>query len=267
MQMTSTKRFDDSAAAYETGRGARHPLREIDGMSRTSRYALDERICTEGRNCEYWHRVVAGAARRLILRSDGVRQTIDLLAPGDYFGFFVPDDRGFVVEAAADDTIVSLYPRWCVEFLAEVDPATRQALRDLEIEAISRTRLHFFLGRRMTAAAKVSSILIDLESRSRCEYSGWFELPISLAEIADYLDLSPATVNWFLALLAGRGIIARVGDRRIRILDRDALRDSEIVLTAAERSRWLPASEEPGVRRDRQILLDQAGEATSGYVF
>jgi CRP/FNR family nitrogen fixation transcriptional regulator len=265
MQMTiRSKRLGDGAQLYEAWRGERHPLREIDGLAQSRRYELGDWICSEGRGCEYWYRVVKGAARRIAQRADGGRQTIDILAPGDYFGFFVPDDRGFVIEAAADDTIVSLYPRWCVDFLVEVDAATRQALGDLELDAISRTRVHLFFGRRMTPAAKVSSFLLDMENRVSCDDAGWFELPISLAEIADYLVLSQGTVSWLLMLLAGQRIIARAGDRRLRILDRSALEDKEIVL-AAERPRWPIASYagDHGARRAvREDPLDEIDEAS-----
>jgi CRP/FNR family nitrogen fixation transcriptional regulator len=265
MQMTiRTKRLDDRAARYEARRGARHPLREIDGLAQSRRYELGERICSEGRGCEYWYRVGAGAARRLTQRADGGRQTVDILAPGDYFGFFLPDDQGFVIEAAADDTIVSFYPRWCVDFLAEVDVATRQALRDLEFDAISRTRVHLFFGRRMTPAAKVSSFLLDMENRAPSDDSGWFELPISLLEIADYLELSPGTVSWFLMLLAGQRIIARAGDRRLRIHDRASLEDEEIVL-AAKRPTWplrpLRSGQRRGWQAACQAPLDEIGDA------
>jgi CRP/FNR family nitrogen fixation transcriptional regulator len=266
MQMTiRAKRLDDRAAPYELSADARHPLHEIDGLAQFYHYDLNEPICREGRRCEYWYRVVAGAARRIVRQPCGVRQTIDILAPGDYFGFFVPD-AGFAIEAAADGTIISLYPRWCVDFLADVDAATRQALRDLEIAAISRIRVHLFLGRRMTAAAKISSFLLDMADRLSRDDSGWFDLPLSLAEIADYLELSSGAASWFLMLLAGQRIIARAGDRRIRILDRGALADNEIVLGAAERSTWPLAALEPGPGSERQAPrqspLDEVGVAT-----
>jgi len=200
-----------------------HPLRDLDGLAQAIRYDLDQRICDEARPSECWYRIIRGAARRRLIRADGSCRTIDILVPGDYCGFFSPEDENLIIEAAAEDTVLSLYPRWCVEFLAEVDSDARRALRELELEAISRARLHLFSGLRMTATAKVNSFLIQMSDRLSHVGPGWFDLPTSLDEIADYLELSAQTVECYLTLLEQRRVIASSGARRIRILDRGAL--------------------------------------------
>ena len=44
-------------------------------------------IYEEGDPAECWYRVVSGMARRFNVRADGRRQIVDLLLPGDVFGF------------------------------------------------------------------------------------------------------------------------------------------------------------------------------------
>src|SRR5271156_1579985 len=200
-----------------------HPLRDLDGLAQAIRYDLDQRICDEARPSECWYRIIRGAARRRLIRADGSRRTIDILVPGDYCGFFSPEDENLIIEAAAEDTVLSLYPRWCVEFLAEVDSDARRALRELELEAISRARLHLFSRLRMNAAARVNSFLLQMSDRLSHVGPGWFELPTSLDEIANYLELPIGTIESYLTLLEERRAIASSGAKRIRILDRGAL--------------------------------------------
>lgn len=224
--------------SHEAAIARSHPLRDLDSLAQAVRYDLDQHICDEARPSDCWYRIVSGAARRRLVRADGSHRTIDILAPGDYFGFFAPDDQNLLIEAAAEDTIVSLYPRWCVEFLAEVDPDARRALFELELEAIARARVHLFFGRRMTAAAKVNSFLLQMSDRLPYAGPGWFELPTSLDEIADYLELCAGTVEFYLTLLEERKAIARSGAKRIRILDRGALAVGEGIRSSAERPIW-----------------------------
>jgi CRP/FNR family transcriptional regulator, nitrogen fixation regulation protein len=215
--------FPSDDGRHEAAIRLSHPLRDLDGLAHDFRHDLDQRICDESRPSDCWYRIVCGAARRRLIRADGSRRTIDILVPGDYCGFFSSQDENLIIEAAVEDTIVSVYPRWGVEFLAEVDSDARRALRELELEAISRARFHLFSRLRMNAAAKVNSFLVQMSDRLSHVGPGWFELPTSLDEIADYLELPIGTIECYLTLLEERGAIASSGAMRIRILDRGAL--------------------------------------------
>jgi CRP-like cAMP-binding protein len=200
-----------------------HPLRDLDNMASVARYERGQAICLEARSCEHWHRLVTGAAVRRIRRADGSFATVDIIVPGDYFGFPVADDEGMTVRAAARNTTVATYPRWCVEFLAEVDPAVRVRLRRLELDVVARTRVHFLCRRRMESAGRLNALLLELDARlARGDGSG-FDLPLPLEEIADYLDLSVSTVERHLASSREHGAIDRLGGTRIRVLDRTKL--------------------------------------------
>ena len=46
-----------------------------------------QEICGQGQPAEYWYRVTSGTARRCVAHPDGRRQIVELLLPGDFFGF------------------------------------------------------------------------------------------------------------------------------------------------------------------------------------
>jgi CRP/FNR family nitrogen fixation transcriptional regulator len=97
---------------------------------------------------EYWYRVASGTARRCVAQPDGRRQIVELLLPGDFFGFTALNEYDSTVEAVADDTIVASYPRRRVEMLAEADPQLSREIRQVAFEALSRLQAQLMiLGR------------------------------------------------------------------------------------------------------------------------
>jgi CRP/FNR family nitrogen fixation transcriptional regulator len=191
----------------------RHPLCELDSLARVVCYDVDEPICNESRCFEYWYRITSGAARRCVSG-----QTIDIILPGDYFGFCVDTHQDLMVEAAAEDTVVLLYPRWCVAFLDEIDPTGRQALADLELDAVAQMQVHLSLGPlMMTTAVRINSFLLDMSRRVSADDAFVFEL--STAEIANYPEITAEQLERHLTLLREQGAIAQLNARSVCILD------------------------------------------------
>src|SRR3982074_1825366 len=69
---------------------SRTSLREIgDGLAVPMRCRRGQEIYCQDGAAANWYRLVSGAARRFSVRMDGRRQIVDLLVPGDTFGFGV----------------------------------------------------------------------------------------------------------------------------------------------------------------------------------
>src|SRR3979409_2747234 len=84
-----------------------------------------QEICGQGQPAEYWYRVISGTVRRCVAHPDGRRQIVELLLPGDFFGFTALNEYDSTVEAVAEDTIVASYPRRRVEMVAGGGPPRR----------------------------------------------------------------------------------------------------------------------------------------------
>jgi CRP/FNR family nitrogen fixation transcriptional regulator len=69
----------------------------------------------------------------------------------------------------------------------------------------------------------VGAFLLHLTRRLASQPTDRVTLPISRYDIADYLALSVETVSRALTGLKRSGVIALVGPRRLRILDRGAI--------------------------------------------
>ena len=62
-------------------------LQSLDALAVNIRCSRGQEICSPSRPADYWYRVVSDSARRCVIRPDGRRQIVDLLLPGDFFGF------------------------------------------------------------------------------------------------------------------------------------------------------------------------------------
>jgi CRP/FNR family transcriptional regulator, nitrogen fixation regulation protein len=201
----------------------RHPLEALDSLAVSSRYSRGQEICSPTRPADAWFRVISGAARRCVVRADGRRQIVDLLLPGDFFGFTTHDEYDFAVEAVVEGTHVVRYPRRRVEMLADSDPRMARELREVAFETLGRLQAQLLIIGRVTALEKVGSFLLEMESRLSDGAAHRMVLPMSRYDIADYLAVSVETVSRSLTDLKHRGMITLAGTRQVKIVNHEAL--------------------------------------------
>jgi CRP-like cAMP-binding protein len=218
----------------------------LEALALVSRYQRDEEIYPQDGSVECWCRVISGAARRFALRADGRRQTVDLLLPGDFFGFGMHGTHAFTAEAIAADTTIERYPVSRIERLAAGDPRAARELSGIISGGMSRLHSLVRILGRTTAEQKVGSFLLYMQERVGSGVADRLALPVSRYDIADYLALSVETVSRSLTGLKDRGVIALSGPREIRIIDRDALADEteirEVLNWPAEVKRRAPSA-------------------------
>jgi CRP-like cAMP-binding protein len=183
-------------------------------------------ICGQGQAADSWYRLVSGAARRYVLRSDGRRQIVDLLLPGDFFGFALDAEYDYTVEAIVTDSAVAAYPRKRAEALADQDPQLARELREVAFEALARMQSQLLIVGRITALEKVGSFIVEMTNRLSEEETDQVTLPVSRYDIADYLAISVETVSRALTDLKHRGLIRLSGTRSVRIVNRGALEET-----------------------------------------
>jgi CRP/FNR family transcriptional regulator, nitrogen fixation regulation protein len=214
-------------ALNKTGESQTHALRSLDALAVSMRCSRGQEVCGSSRPADYWYRVVSGSVRRCVIRSDGRRQIVDLLLPGDYFGFSDRNEYDSTVEAVVEGTIVASYLRKRAEMMADTDPQLARELRHVAYKALARSRAHLLILGRITAREKVGAFLLELVERFSGGAMDTVMLPISRYDIADCLALSVETVCRSLTELKQRGVIALSGTRCVRIVDRQALEEGD----------------------------------------
>src|SRR3977135_2140383 len=129
-----------------------------------------QEIVHQSGTTEYWHRVVSGAVRQCAVRPDGRRQIVDLLLPGDWFGFTASDGECYPAEAILEGTLLASYPRQRVQTFAESNCDVQRFMTNVIVETVSRLQKQLLMLGRVTAAEKVGSILLDISERLPSEH-------------------------------------------------------------------------------------------------
>src|SRR5258705_2991535 len=199
------------------------PLGPLDSCATVIRCHAGQEITHQSGTTEYWHRVLSGPVRQCTVRPDGRRQIVDLLLPGDWFGFTASDGECYPAEAILEGTLLASYPRRRVQTFAESDCDVQRFMTNVVFETVSRLQKQLLMLGRVTAAEKVGSFLLAISERLPNEQADRLVLPISRYDIADYLAISVETVSRSLTYLRQCGVIALTGSRQVRIINREAL--------------------------------------------
>jgi len=177
----------------------------------------------EGDDVEWLYQVVTGVLRLTRLLEDGRRQVIAFGYPGDIVGF----PSGGLHHTDCDalvDTRLQPYRRSILED-GEGDPRLHHALLQAALREISAMQDHFMMLGRKSAVEKVASFLCVLVDRVGNDLGNYrcVDLPMSRADIADFLGLTTETVSRAFSQLRKQNIIAIENIYTITVLRRSAL--------------------------------------------
>ncbi|PDT31932.1 transcriptional regulator [Rhizobium sp. M10] len=179
-------------------------------------------IIAQGSENSFYSNITRGVVKLCKVMSDGRQQIVGLQFAPDFVG------RPFVREStlsaeAATDAEICVFPR---NLLERMILETRELQRSLHAQALNEldAALEWMLtlGRR-TAEEKVASLLHLIAAHAETATSTAFDLPLSRAEIADFLGLTIETVSRQLTRLRKEGVIRIENIRHITVPDMDAL--------------------------------------------
>jgi CRP-like cAMP-binding protein len=186
-------------------------------------YEADDTIYRQHEIAEYWYLIVSGAARKCTQISDGRRQIMDFLLPGDLFGYETATRRGCAVECVGAKTTVVRYQRQRMESLMEADPQLARRVREIAFASIDRLQSRMILLGRSRALERVCGFLLEMTQRAESGLEGPVALPMSRYDIADYLAIAVETVSRSLTTLRAERVVTFFGTRHFRVLNPDAL--------------------------------------------
>ena len=207
-------------------------LREITSLSPIRAiltYRKAETIYSDTDRADHWYCVLTGAARKYTVLSDGRRQIVDFLLPGDYFGFRERHHCYFATDALLDGTTVARYPRHSIEAAADRDPDLSRQIREVVLDSMSRSQARLLIMGRIRSIEKVGAFLWEMADRCLDRQEQTVVLPMSRYDIADYLALSVETVSRALTRLRHDGAIRFVDKHRVSILDSHLLGTSLLI--------------------------------------
>jgi CRP-like cAMP-binding protein len=196
-----------SASAITARRTEAGVLERLEPTAITVRAERDEEIVAQGEPTGYCYLVVSGCVRTVQLMEDGRRLVGEFLFPGDLFGWDAVGEHDFAAEAVTPVTL-RRYATRSLDALADADRNVARRLRSLTASRLRAGRDRVVLLGRKTAAERIASFLLEMVGRMNTDGQALIELPMSRADMADYLGLTIETVCRCLTRLRRNGTIA-----------------------------------------------------------
>jgi CRP/FNR family nitrogen fixation transcriptional regulator len=186
------------------------------------RFSRNEEIFGESEAADYVYRVVSGAVRTMRFTSDGRRQIMAFHVSGDVFGLELGDAHSFSAEAVSDCEIV-LVRRSLIDKAAREDVNAARALLQFSASQLQEAQEHAVVLGRKGAGERVAAFLLRLADRFAARQE--LELPMSRADIADYLALTIETVSRAFTQMERDHAIALPSSRHVVMRSRSALEE------------------------------------------
>lgn len=194
----------------------------LQAIGTTLNASRGKTIVHDGDPSLYVFKLVGGALRAVRLLPDGRRCITGFRLPGDFFGFTDKAVATDSIEVLSDATLIR-YPRAAFEKVLNADaPASRHFFNLLCQELCAAQDRLLMLGRK-SAVERLATFLLALADRKAKVGTSDLDLPMTRADMADYLGLTIETVSRVLSQLRSRRIIELVSTTHIVFNDRAAL--------------------------------------------
>ncbi len=179
-----------------------------------------EHVFTAGDARIHIYRVESGAICLYKIMPDGRRQVIDFAYPGDFIGLGAEQDYAFNAQALETVQLKSL-PLATLSRLAGNDPDLGIKLYEAVSRELAAAQDHLFTVGQRSAAERVACFLVALSRRNarKGQDPALVQLPMTRADIADFLGLTIETVSRTLTKLRMNKIIDLKQCTLVRLLD------------------------------------------------
>jgi CRP/FNR family transcriptional regulator len=232
-------RCDTCAVRHHSVCGAltRNEIEQLNAIAHHKTFPTGHLILNDQEKAGYFANIISGVVKLTKTLSNGRQQVLGLLFASDFLGRPYRASSPYDAEAVTEVHLCT-YDRTQFERLVREHPGLQQRLFEHVLDELDAAQEWMLLLGRKTAEEKVASFLVMVARRiemARCigapaESAVRFELPITRAEIADYLGLTIETVSRQFTRLKAEKTIGLEGGRTVIILDRERLAQ------AAERS-------------------------------
>lgn len=201
------------------------------GLATELDFAPGDPLVRQEQPADFVFSLRTGHATVFRLTTDGRRQVLAFLFPGDFVGFTAEDSYHYGV-AAIEPVRACRFERGALEALTAAFPRMDRKLRFTLVRAMDAAfELQFSLGRK-DAVQKIASFLwyVSYRQRKLNLPDSPVYLPMRRADIADFMGLTTETVSRSLTVLRRSGAIRLSGTHEVVIADLERLRAIGVVV-------------------------------------
>jgi len=204
--------------------GALEP-NQLVALAKTSKkhkVAAGGELIGEAESVDHYSNVLTGVVKLTKTLSDGRQQIVGLQFAPDFLGRPFKEESAIAAVAATDVELCS-FPRRALERMMAEQPHLEHRLLQQTLKELDQARDWMVTLGRKTAPEKIASFLLMIArnidpTAAPGVSSAAFDLPLSRAEIADFLGLTIETVSRHFTRLRGEGVI-RIENNRHVIVD------------------------------------------------
>ncbi|OYV53628.1 MAG: Crp/Fnr family transcriptional regulator [Rhodospirillales bacterium 20-60-12] len=195
-------------------------LHFLASVARSQSFSRSETFIVEGDDARYFYNINHGTCKLYKDLADGRRQITGFVGVGDFVGLAAHDHYVFTAEALEDVKLCRFDRRELRAVFSRFPALERQLLAIASHELVVAQDQMLLLGRK-TAIERIASFLVAWSHREGCvaSASGALDLPMSRADLADYLGLTIETVSRALTSLKRQNLIDIGAHHAISIID------------------------------------------------
>lgn len=193
----------------------------LNKHSQRRHVATGAEVISESREPDSYSNIIAGVVKMTKMMSDGRQQIVGLQFAPDFLGRPFRAESGITAETATDVNLCT-FPKTVIDRMIKETPDLEHRLYQQTLKELDEARDWMLTLGRKTAAEKVASFLLLIATHVDPENTGEnvsFELPLTRADIADFLGLTIETVSRQLTKLRKDGIITVANNRHVTVPD------------------------------------------------
>ncbi len=169
---------------------------------------------------DHYSNILSGVVKLTKTLSDGRQQIVGLQFAPDFLGRPFRAESPTNAEAATDVSLCS-FPRATIERMLRESPELEHRILRQTLKELDEARDWMVTLGRKTAAEKVASFLLliarNVDPAREAKQGVSFDLPLTRADIADFLGLTIETVSRQLTRLRADGVIAIEHNRHVSV--------------------------------------------------
>ncbi len=201
-------------------------LSEISAILSRLELEPGDPLLFEGDPARHLFNVTTGGVKIYKTLADGRRQMTGFLFPGDFLGL-VNDETYAYGASAITKTWVCRFPRDKLEALLKRFPKMERRLFAMASHELAVAQEQMLLLGRKNAREKIASFLLMLSGRAvrRGQMDNPVSVPMTRADIGDYLGLTTETVSRTFTQLRKSGIITLLAGGKVQLNGRERLEE------------------------------------------
>lgn len=202
-------------------------LIELNRVSTKRQISAGGEVIGQGEQIASYSNIVKGVVKLSKMMADGRQQIVGLQFAPDFMGRPFLKESSLTAEAATDAEICA-FPRAIIDRLVTDLPDFEHKLHEQSLKELDEAREWMLTLGRKTAQEKVASFLYLIATHidPLQKFSKNFDLPLSRADIADFLGLTIETVSRQMTKLRKDGVIIIENNRHVIVPDGRKLKEA-----------------------------------------